>query len=333
MKRDMLLVLGACGQPGAELTLTLRKIYGPLRVVASDLGPANKSHRNEEPYEQLDVLDKQALSNIISRHNITQIYLFASKEIAESGQFSAEAWRFHTQGLLNVLALAAEKGITKVFWPSSIAVLGPDAPRQNCPQSAPANPVTPYGISKIAGELWCRYYWMRHGVDVRSLRYPGLISHKKRPGGEEVTDYVIDLFHSALKTQSYTCFLQENTILPMMYMPDAVRATVELMEAPAAAISVRGSYNINAMNFSPRELAQAIQRYIPEFSITYKPDFRQSMAQGWPVSVDDSVAAADWKWEYTYSIAETVRHMLAHLSTGLDLAPGNLKQLHSQIFF
>ena len=278
-------------------------------------------------------MDKQALSSIISRYNITQIYLFATKETAESGPFSTDAWHFNTQSLLNVLALAAEKGITKVFWPSSIAVFGPDAPRLNCPQSAPANPVTPYGISKLAGELWCRYYWMRHGVDVRSLRYPGLISHKKRPGGEEVTDYVTDMFHGALKTQSYTCFLQENTILPMMYMPDAVRATIELMEAPAVAISVRSSYNINAMSFSPRELALAIQRYIPDLSITYRPDLRQSIAQGWPVSVDDSVAAADWKWEFTYSISETVRHMLTHLSAGMELTSGNTKQLHSQIYF
>ena len=333
MKRDTLLVIGARGQLGAELTSTLRKVYGAIRVVASDLGPSKKGPLTEGPYEQLDVLDKKALSAIISRYDITQIYLLATKKPDLTGEFTPEAWHFNIQGLLNILELAAEKGVAKVFWPSSTAVFGPDAPRRDCPQSAPTNPVTGYGISIVAGELWSRLYWARYGVDVRSLRYPGLISCKAKPGGSIVTDYVTDMFYSALQTQTYSCFLQENTILPMIYMPDAVRATLELMEAPAINITVRTAYNISAMSFSPGELARAIQRYIPGLSITYRNDFRQAVAQEWPVSIDDSVAAANWKWEFAYSIPETVRHMLTHLSAQLNCTPGNVKQLQSQTYF
>lgn len=333
MKRDTLLVLGARGQLGAELTTALRKIYGAIRVVASDLSPSKKGPLTEGPYEQLDVLDKKALSAIISRYDITQIYLFATKSPDPTDEFTRHAWDADLQGLLNVLALAAEKGIAKVFWPGSTAVFGPDAPHLNCPQSAPTNPATAYGISAVAGELWSRVYWEKFGVDVRSLRYPGLISCKAKPGGSLVTDYVTDMFYSALQTQTYSCFLQENTTLPMIYMPDAVRATLELMEAPAINITVRSAYNISAMSFSPGDLARAIQRYIPGLTITYKTDFRQAVVQGWPISIDDSVAAADWKWDFAYSIPETVRHMLTHLSAQLNCTPGNVKQLHSQTYF
>ena len=333
MKRDTLLVIGARGQLGAELTSTLRKVYGAIRVVASDLGPSKKGPLTEGPYEQLDVLDKKALSAIISRYDITQIYLFAAKQPDPTGEFTREAWDFNLQGLLNVLQLAAEKGVAKVFWPSSTAVFGPDAPRLSCPQSAPANPATGYGISTLAGEHWSRVYWERFGVDVRSLRFPGLISCKAKPGGSLVTDYVTDMFYSALQTQTWSCFLSENTTLPMIYMPDAVRAALELMEAPAINITVRTAYNISAMSFSPGELARAIQRYIPDLTITYNPDFRQAMVQGRPVSIDDSVAALDWKWEFAYSIPETVRHMLTHLSAQLNCTPGYIKQLHSQTYF
>ncbi|HXO76817.1 MAG TPA: NAD-dependent epimerase/dehydratase family protein [Puia sp.] len=333
MKRDTLLVVGARGQLGSELTPALRKMYGALRVVTADLGSAKEGSLNEGPYEQLDILDKQALASVISRYDITQIYLFAAKKSSLTGEFTSDSWHLNMQALLNVLSLAAERGIAKVFWPSGLSVFGPDAPRLACPQSALTDPKTSTGISKLAGELWCRYYWNKYGVDVRSLRYPGLISCKAAPNGSGVTDYVTDMFHSALKMGSYSCYLQESTALPMMYMPDAVRATLELMEAPAINISVRSSYNINAMSFSPGELALAIQRYIPDFKISYQPDHRQSVAEEWPISVDDSVAASDWKWDFAYSIPETVRHMLTHLSVQLNLTPGKVKQLHSQTYF
>ena len=333
MKRDTLLVVGARGQLGSELTPALRKMYGALRVVAADLGSAKEGSLTEGPYEQLDVLDKQALASVISRYDITQIYLFPAKKPSLTGEFPSDAWHLNMQALLNVLGLAAERGIAKVFWPSSVSVFGPDAPRLSCPQTAPTDPKTSFGISKLAGELWCRYYWNKYGVDARSLRYPGLISCKAAPNGNGVTDYVTDMFHSALKTGSYSCFLEDNTVLPMIYMPDAVRATLELMEAPAINITVRGAYNISAMSFSPGELALAIQRYIPDLQITYRPDHRQSVARGWPISIDDSVAASDWKWDFAYSVPETVRHMLTHLSVQLNLTPGKIKQLHSQTYF
>jgi nucleoside-diphosphate-sugar epimerase len=308
-------------------------MYGALRVVAADLGSPKEGSLNEGPYEQLDILDKQALASVISRYDITQIYLFAANKPSHTGEFTSDAWHLNMQALLNVLSLAAERGIAKVFWPSSLSVFGPDAPRLGCPQSALTDPKTDLGISKLAGELWCRYYWNKYNVDVRSLRYPGLISYKAAPNGSGVTDYVTDMFHSALKTGSYCCYLQESTALPMMYMPDAVRATLELMEAPAINISVRSAYNINAMSFSPGELALAIRRYIPDFTITYHPDRRQLVAEGWPISMDDSVAASDWKWDFAYSIPETVRHMLTHLSVQLNCTPGKVKQLHSQTYF
>jgi nucleoside-diphosphate-sugar epimerase len=233
-------------------------------------------------------------------------------------------------GLLNVLEAAREKGVGKVFWPSSIAVFGPDSPGWNCPQNAATNPATAYGISKMVGESWCRYYWYKYAVDVRSLRYPGLIGYQTKPG-KGVTDYATEVFHRALGPGSYTCCLQENTILPMMYMPDAIRAAVELMEAPASALTVRSSYNVNAMNFSPRELVLAIQRYLPEFRISYRPDYRQAIAEGWPLSLDDSAAATDWKWEHAYGISETVRHPLTHLSAGMEVKPGNVGELYNNI--
>ena len=333
MKRDTLLVIGARGQLGAELTTALRKMYGATRVVASDLDPTKNGPQSEGPYVYLNVLDKDALSAVISRFDITQIYLFATKKPGPSGEFTNDAWHLNMQGLLNVLSLAAEKRIAKVFWPGSTDVFGPGAPRTNCPQFAPTNPSTSYGISKIAGELWSAFYWEKHGLDVRSLRYPGLISWKNQPGGSGIADYVTDMFHSALQTQRYTCFLDEDTCLPMMYTPDAVRATLELMEAPASRITVHSGYNIGAMSFSPKELAWAIQRYIPELKISYQTDFRQAIAQAGPMSIDDSVAAEDWKWEFAYSIPETVRHMLTHLSVQLNATPGKIKQLHSQTYF
>jgi len=325
MKRDNVLVIGARGQIGVELTQSLRKLYGSSNVVAADLGPSSPGS-DSGPYVQLDVLEREELGAVITRYDISQIYLLAARLSAAAERLPQEAWNVNMLGLLNVLEAAREKGVGKVFWPSSIAVFGPDAPRWNCPQDAPLNPATVYGISKMAGESWCRYYWNKYAVDVRSLRYPGLIGYKSMPGGG-TTDYAVEIFHEALNRGTYTCYLKENTILPMMYMPDAIRATIELMAAPASALTTREGYNISAMCFSPRELALVMSRYLPEFKIRYQPDFRQEIADGWPQKVDDSAAAADWKWEYVYGISETVRHMLGHLSAGMDLATGKIQDL------
>ncbi|GGB02423.1 NAD-dependent epimerase/dehydratase family protein [Puia dinghuensis] len=325
MKKDTILVIGAKGQIGVELTQSLRKLYGHSHVVAADLGPVSPGLEGG-PYVELDVLEREELGRAITRYDISRIYLLAAKLSAVAERLPLEAWNVNMLGLLNVLEAAREKGIGRVFWPSSIAVFGPDAPKWNCPQNGPLNPATVYGISKVAGESWCRYYWEKYAVDVRSIRYPGLISYQSKPGGG-TTDYAVEIFHEALHTASYSCYLRENTILPMMYMPDAIRATIELMAVPATALTVRGGYNINAMSFSPRELALVIQRYVPEFKMSYRPDFRQTIADGWIQKPDDSVAAADWKWEYAYGISETVRHMLSHLSAGVKLAPGRIRDL------
>jgi nucleoside-diphosphate-sugar epimerase len=330
MRRDTILIIGARGPIGVGLTRTLRDLHGAARVVAADPGPAADGLFGDGPYERLDVLEKEMLASVVSRYGITQIYLLAGELSAATEKYPAEAWNVGMLGLLNVLELAREKGIGRVFWPSSIAVFGPDAPGWNCPQNAAPNPATVYGISKMIGESWCRYYWNKYAVDVRSVRYPGLIGYEAKPG-KGVTDYASEIFHRALEAKSYTCCLQENTVLPMMYMPDAVQAAVELMAAPASALTVRGSYNINAMNFSPRELVLAIQRYVPQLKVVYRPDHRQAIAEGWPLSLNDSVAAADWKWEHAYGICETVRDMLVHLSAGMDVKPGNLMEKQESI--
>jgi len=314
MKKDTILVIGACGQIGAELTTALRHAHGDFHVIAADLKDDKKA---TGPYEQLDVLDKDALGTIIDRYDITQVYLLAAMLSATGERHPQTAWHLNMQGLLNTLDLAREKKLAKVFWPSSIAVFGPGAPRRQCPQKAILEPSTVYGISKAAGENWCNYYWKKYGVDVRSLRYPGLISHQAQPGGG-TTDYAVDIFHEALAKQAYTCFLEANTHLPMMYMPDALRATLELMEAPANQLSVRTSYNVSAMTFSPAQLATAIHQHIPDFTIDYKPDYRQAIADGWPESIDDSVARNDWQWEYEYGLSATTRDMLNHLAKKLQ---------------
>lgn len=332
MKRDNVLIIGAKGQIGAELTTALRRLHGDSYVVAADLGAPREEERSKGLYEQLDVLDKKALSAVISRYNITQIYLLAAKLSATGEKDPLGAWNLNMQGLLNTMDLAKEKGIAKVFWPSSIAVFGPGAPRRNCPQEAPLDPATVYGISKAAGENWCHYYWEKYGVDTRSLRYPGLISYKTKPGGG-TTDYAVDIFHQALLHQSYTCYLKEDTRLPMMYMTDAIRATLELMEAPSARLSVRTSYNISAMSFTPRELSTIIQQYIPGFTMTCQPDYRQAIAAGWPESIDDSAAQRDWQWDHVYGLPATVREMLRHLSKELNIVPERIRQLATETYF
>ena len=312
MIREKILVIGASGQIGVELTLALRKIYGNANVIASDLREENDLLKGTGPYVSLDVMNKEMLHVQVIRQNVTQIYLLAAILSATGEKNPHLAWNLNMQGLLNVLDIAREENIRKLYWPSSIAVFGPTSPKQNCPQQTIIEPTTVYGISKYAGEFWCNYYHHRFGVDVRSLRYPGLISYKSAPGGG-TTDYAVEIFHEALEEKRYTCFLKENTYLPMMYMPDAIKATIELMEAPADKISIRTSYNVSSMSFSPKEISAEIKNYIPGFSISYQPDYRQAIAESWPQSIDDSVARADWGWKHEYDLPRMTKDMFANL--------------------
>lgn len=312
MVKEKILVIGASGQIGVELTLALRKIYGNANVIASDLREENELLKGSGPYVSLDVMNKEMLHVQVIRQGITQIYLLAAILSATGEKNPNLAWSLNMQSLLNVLDIAREEKLHKVYWPSSIAVFGPTSPKDNCPQQTVIEPTTVYGISKYAGEFWCNYYFHRYGVDVRSLRYPGLISYKSAPGGG-TTDYAVEIFHDALAEKKYECFLQEDTYLPMMYMPDAIRATIELMEAEAASISIRTSYNLSGMSFSPKEIAAAIQKHIPEFTISYKPDYRQAIADSWPKSIDDSVANQDWGWKPEFDIDTMTADMLENL--------------------
>jgi nucleoside-diphosphate-sugar epimerase len=313
MIREKILVIGASGQIGVELTLALRKIYGNANVVASDLREENDLLKGTCPYVSLDVMNKEMLHVQVIRQNITQIYLLAAILSATGEKNPNLAWSLNMQSLLNVLDIAKEEKIAKVYWPSSIAVFGPTSPKKDCPQQTVIEPITVYGISKYAGEFWCNYYFQRWGVDVRSLRYPGLISYKSAPGGG-TTDYAVEIFHDALEEGSYECFLQNDTYLPMMYMPDAIKATIQLMEAPAEKIRIRTSYNIAAMSFSPAEIAAQIQKHLPGFAITYKPDYRQQIANSWPQSIDDSVARQDWGWSEDYDLERMTEDMFRNLS-------------------
>ena len=312
MIKDKILVIGASGQIGVELTLELRRIYGGGHVIASDLREENDLLKGTGPYVSLDVMNKEMLHVQVIRQNITQIYLLAAILSATGEKNPNLAWNLNMQSLLNVLEIAKDEHLHKVYWPSSIAVFGPTSPKQKCPQQTIIEPVTVYGISKYAGEFWCHYYNHRYGLDVRSLRYPGLISYKSEPGGG-TTDYAVEIFYAALEEKKYKCFLKEDTYLPMMYMPDAIRATIELMEAAAKNISIRTSYNISGMSFSPKEIAQEIQNHIPEFKITYKPDYRQPIAESWPQSIDDSMANKDWNWSPNYNLANMTDDMLANM--------------------
>ena len=319
MKKEKILVIGASGQIGVELTLALRKIYGGANVVASDLREENELLKGSGPYVSLDVMNKEMLHVQIIRQNITQVYLLAAILSATGEKNPPLAWHLNMQSLLNVLDIAKEEKLTKVYWPSSIAVFGPTSPKIDCPQHTIIEPTTVYGISKYAGEFWCNYFHQRYGVDVRSLRYPGLISYKSSPGGG-TTDYAVEIFHAAKEKKQYTSFLREDTHLPMMYMPDAIRATIELMEAPAEKIKVRTSYNLSGMSFSPAEIGNEIRKHIPGFQLDFKPDYRQQIADSWPKSIDDSKAKEDWGWKPEFDLAKMTADMLMNLDTNAGSA-------------
>jgi nucleoside-diphosphate-sugar epimerase len=307
-----ILVLGSGGQIGTELLVSLRQMFGTTNVIASDIKPATKEDLELGPYEELNVLDKNRLYEIVAKHHVDQVYLLAALLSATAEKNPAFAWELNMNSLFYVLDLAKEGKLKKVYWPSSIAVFGPTTPRQHTPQFTVMEPNTVYGISKQAGERWCEYYFNKYKVDVRSIRYPGLIGYKSAPGGG-TTDYAVHIFHQARKNKQYECFLSENTALPMMYMPDAIRATIELMEAPAEKIKIRSSYNLSAMSFTPKEIAAEIQKHIPEFTIFYKPDFRQQIADSWPQSIDDERSRIDWGWKNQYDLQAMVEDMLKNI--------------------
>lgn len=315
---ENILITGACGQLGTELTTELRDIHGSSNVVATDItDPSPEWDKDAGPFEYLDVLNKDNIAQVIDDYDITQVYHLAALLSAKAEQQPTLGWKLNTEGLLNVLELAKEKDL-KVYWPSSIAAFGNNSPKDNTPQSTIMDPDTVYGISKLAGERWCNYYYQNYDVDVRSLRYPGLIGYKSLPGGG-TTDYAVEIFHKALKGQSFECFLEKDTRLPMMYMEDAVKATIDLMQAESKDIKLRSSYNVSAISFTPKELATSIQKYLPDFEITYNPDYRQKIANTWPHSIDDSAARSHWSWAHEYDLDGMTKSMLKNLPDYVEL--------------
>lgn len=311
-----ILITGACGQLGSELTAELRRKHGDEQVIASDIREPNPQ-LGDGPFENLDVMDKAALESVIDRHQVTVVYHLAALLSASAEKNIDLAWKLNMDGLLNVLKLARDKNLERVFWPSSIAVFGPDAKKDGTPQNSPTNPATVYGITKVAGEQWCSYFYNKFGVDVRSLRYPGLIGYKSLPGGG-TTDYAVDIYHKALAGETFSCFLESDSALPMMYMADAVKATIDLMEAPEDRIKVRTSYNVAAISFTPADIAESIKKVLPHFEIRYEPDYRQKIAASWPDSIDDSAARSDWGWSHRYELDTMTKDILANLPSVIE---------------
>ncbi|MDQ7916180.1 NAD-dependent epimerase/dehydratase family protein [Mesonia sp. MT50] len=306
------LIIGACGQIGTELTLALREKHGNENVIASDIREGSASLMSSGPFEVLDATNYKAIEDIVLHYDVEEVYLMAAMLSATAEKFPMRGWELNMNSLFNVLNLAKDKKVAKVFWPSSIAVFGPSTPKFDTPQTTVMEPTTVYGISKQTGERWCEYYFNKYGVDVRSIRYPGLISYKTMPGGG-TTDYAVEIYHEALKEGKYTSFLSEDTALPMMFMDDAIKATISLMETEEDKLTIRSSYNLGGISFTPKELAASIQKEIPDFKIDYAPDFRQPIADSWPSSIDDAQAQKDWNWKHEYDIDKMTKTMLAGL--------------------
>jgi nucleoside-diphosphate-sugar epimerase len=307
-----ILIIGACGQIGTELTQKLRTIYGTQNVIASDIRKLNNEVVNSGPFEVVNALDFNQIEHLVEIHQITDVYLMAALLSATAEKNPAFAWDLNMNSLFHVLNLAKAKKIKKIFWPSSIAVFGPTTPKENTPQYTIMEPSTVYGISKQSGERWCEYYHHVFGVDVRSVRYPGLISWSTLPGGG-TTDYAVDIYHKALSDEKFECFLSSETKMPMMYMNDAIDATIRIMKADTEQIKIRSSYNLAAMSFTPSEIATEIKKHLPNFTISYKPDFRQKIADSWPASINDSAARNDWKWQHQYDLEKMTIEMLDSL--------------------
>lgn len=310
---EKILVIGCAGQIGSELTVELRKLFGDSNVVATDIRQGCADIIETGPFEILDVLDAKRLGEVVNQYGITQIYHLAAILSGNAEKKPLLSWEINMKSLMNVLELAREMKLHKIFWPSSIAVFGPSTPRKNTPQDCIMDPNTVYGISKLAGERWIEYYYNKFGVDTRSLRYPGLISYKTEAGGG-TTDYAVEIFYEAIRHKKYVCFLGPDTALPMMFMPDALKATIDVMEADASKLSLRSSYNVAGISFTPKQIAAEIKKHIPEFEITYKPDFRQAIADSWPDSIDDSVAKRDWGLHDKYDLSGMTSVMLEEVA-------------------
>jgi nucleoside-diphosphate-sugar epimerase len=308
---ERVLVIGASGQLGSELTKALGDLHGNDNVIASDISGPSASIKDFQ-FEHLDVMNAEAIDEYITKYKVTQIYHLAAILSAKGEENPQWAWNLNMTSLLNILEAARRHKLNKVYWPSSIAVFGPSTPRVKTPQDTIMDPNTVYGISKLAGERWCEYYFEKYGVDVRSIRYPGLIGYKSLPGGG-TTDYAVDIFHKALAGEQFTSFLSADTALPMMYMADAIKATIDLMEAPKEQVKIRSSYNVAALSFTPLDLATSIMRHFPAFTINFEPDFRQAIADSWPDSIDDSVARNDWGWQESFSLNDMTDDIIKNL--------------------
>lgn len=318
-QNERTLVLGSAGQIGTDLVEELRRMYGAENVIATDIKDQPEEFKAKGPFIMMDVLDGEQVNDIIKKNNVKQVFLLAALLSATAEQKMKMAWKLNMDGLFIMLDICKENKDIKLFWPSSIAVFGPTTPRINTPQHTIMEPTTVYGVSKQAGERWCEYYHNKFGVDVRSIRYPGLISYKAEPGGG-TTDYAVNIFHDAVLKNTYECFLKEDTALPMMYMPDAIRATIELMNAPADKIKIRSSYNLGGISFTPKVLVEEIKKYMPDFTCTYKPDFRQAIADSWPASIDDSIAQQQWNWKQKYDLADMTKDMLVNIKEKYKVA-------------
>jgi len=317
--KDVILVVGSSGQIGSELVIELREIYGDNNVIASDIRFPSGRTMEAGPFEELDVLDKNRLQEIVKKHKVTQVYLLAALLSATAEKDIEFGWKLNVRSHSNVLDLAKDGLIKKIFWPSSIAVFGPTTPKESTPQYTIMEPNTVYGISKQTGERWNEYYYNKFGIDIRSIRYPGLVGWKSKAGGG-TTDYAVNIFHEAIATGKYECFLNKDTELPMMYMPDAIRATIKLMDSPAEKIKIRSSYNLAGISFTPNQIADEITKYIPDFKISYQADFRQKIADSWPSSINDAHAQNDWGWQLEYSLKKMTEDMITNLkkTTHLD---------------